>query len=486
MLGLEIEFLAGIIVARRVDDETALDWPPQPDRIFSALVASWGARGRNDDERAALEWLERQEPPLIEASGISTRSAPIVYVPPNDAKTSTILKLDVIPERRQRQGRRFPTGRPIDSTMRLVWGTEPDERMLAHLDAIARDTSYVGHSISLTRCRFMPIDVAAVRELKPPSRRVYQGRLEELERAFHASIRPSPGDPVASQDTPLVDAAIGQSVFSAAWVVLADDGGRAPDIRATAMVARKLRDALMAAWPDPIPEWFSGHDDQGHPSKGPHVAIIPLADVGWEKSEGRLMGFALVIPRRITPRIALEALGASVRRLIERSGEPAEGRVDLHYAPGMCWHLRPTFVPQRASLRAGRYLGIQPAGDTNDREPVAHVWATATPIALDRYPKGKSPDGRRREMELSIGAACKNIGLPEPKAVSINVGSSLRGSPASSVPRDAQPWQRWQLPRSLQGRHLVHATIEFEDAVQGPVVLGAGRFAGLGLCVARR
>jgi CRISPR-associated protein Csb2 len=30
---------------------------------------------------------------------------------------------------------------------------------------------------------------------------------------------------------------------------------------------------------------------------------------------------------------------------------------------------------------------------------------------------------------------------------------------------------------------LFHATIEFAEPVAGPVVLGAGRFFGLGLCI---
>ena len=41
---------------------------------------------------------------------------------------------------------------------------------------------------------------------------------------------------------------------------------------------------------------------------------------------------------------------------------------------------------------------------------------------------------------------------------------------------------RWQLPRALDGRFLTHAIIRFSQPVEGPVILGAGRFVGLGLC----
>ena len=72
MLTVEVEYLTG--VARAANEfGNAADWPPQPDRLFSALVATWSARGEHDDERAALEWLERAAPPVIEASHASSR-----------------------------------------------------------------------------------------------------------------------------------------------------------------------------------------------------------------------------------------------------------------------------------------------------------------------------------------------------------------------------------------------------------------------------
>ena len=50
-LVLEIEHLLGVAFAARNQASDVPDWPPQPDRVFSALVASWGARGERIDER---------------------------------------------------------------------------------------------------------------------------------------------------------------------------------------------------------------------------------------------------------------------------------------------------------------------------------------------------------------------------------------------------------------------------------------------------
>ena len=40
----------------------------------------------------------------------------------------------------------------------------------------------------------------------------------------------------------------------------------------------------------------------------------------------------------------------------------------------------------------------------------------------------------------------------------------------------------WRLPPSLASRQLTHAVIRFAEPIDGPVILGAGRFVGLGLC----
>ena len=60
---LEIEHLLGVAFAAHSQASDVPDWPPQPDRVFSALVAAWGARGERTEERRALEWLEGQPAP---------------------------------------------------------------------------------------------------------------------------------------------------------------------------------------------------------------------------------------------------------------------------------------------------------------------------------------------------------------------------------------------------------------------------------------
>lgn len=60
-------------------------WPPSPGRLFQALVAA-AARGARlrDDDRAALEWLEKQAPPRVAAPPARRGKAVKLYVPNND------------------------------------------------------------------------------------------------------------------------------------------------------------------------------------------------------------------------------------------------------------------------------------------------------------------------------------------------------------------------------------------------------------------
>src|SRR5690348_4829554 len=113
MLAIDVEYLAGVAFAAQFSDRSAAEWPPQPDRLFSALVAAWGCGGQVAAEREALEWLELLPPPLVLASKAEIRQVATVYVPPNDARvtgkvgaaaspTNLRDQLSILPERRRR------------------------------------------------------------------------------------------------------------------------------------------------------------------------------------------------------------------------------------------------------------------------------------------------------------------------------------------------------------------------------------------------
>ena len=470
---LEIEFLTGVCRAARGLGDDEPDWPPQPDRVFSALVSAWGVRGEAPEERAALEWLERQPNPEVLASEHRARTAHDVYVPPNDAKASRSMKyIHVLPDCRPRQPRRFPVAWLDDPTMELAWPSAPDAEVLAALNEIASCVGYLGHSASLVRCRFLASNAReSARKPTQPHRRIYPGRLEELERAYHAKPnRPviSPGMSVLPESTPPHSEPLDK------WLVLEVVGGQVPDIRASGLICRLLRQALMSGYSksgleDAIPEIVSGHGTDGRPTRHPHLAIVPMAFVGSPYADSRVFGFALVPPRgkslhridnlrTVWERIAPYYHKDEQRRIMTLQGPPLRGPL----------RLTPTGDEPKKSLLPDPYL-----------EPSSR-WASVTPIVLDRHLKRKD-DAEIREL---VASACENAGLPRPNPERIRVGkhSAVEGTPPARPLAGEPSWLRWKLPPLLKTRWLTHATIDFEQQVSGPVLLGAGRFTGLGLC----
>lgn len=480
MLSLEIEYLTGVCFAAQSQSNNQPDFPPQPDRVFSALVAAWGSRGETPEEKSALEWLEQQQPPQIEATEHFVRSVGVSYVPPNDITG----KLETMPEHRKRQARMFPAAVPYHPVVRLFWNVEPAGESLDALQALARDTAYLGHSASVVRCRFVLDATADPRLVKAPARRVYLGRIAELQRSFARGERPRPGEPADDEMAPV--ATFPQTIFSARWVVLEDAGGQCPDLRAAAQVARRFREAMFSRYGEQaiaVPEVISGHKADGAVTDLPHMGVVPLADLGQSRySDGRLMGIALVLPRELDEERAnaerdwmagiQDASGKieqwkAFDRMVSRVTELKLGNLGV-------WSLSRTVTPTKKALQPSRWCVS------------ARRWASATPIVLDRFPKAKAAEEREEEIAAMIASACVNIGLPEPTRISVNKHAAVKGAPSAYPSGRAPEWTGWTLPGFLAGRALTHVVVEFAEKVEGPVILGAGRFAGLGLCLGER
>jgi CRISPR-associated protein Csb2 len=485
MLVLEIEYLTGGVFAAHSPDSNVPDWPPQPDRIFSALVATWGARGEQDAEGDALKWLEDQPEPRITASGADSRTAPVSFVPPNDPKTGQLGDRAVLPIFRRRQPRRFPAARPHDPIVRFYWsGVAPDEDKFASLSQLAADTSYVGHSASLTRCRFLRCESAPPTDAEQPRRGIYKGRFDELCDSYKLFVesrgkvgRPQPGAQVIrtskSEGTAL------QSYFSPEWLVLEHIGGEMPDIRAAALLAKEIRDTLLSGYrqigmADRIPAVVSGHTPDGNPTREPHLSIVPLAFAGHTYADGHVLGFALIPPRNSGLLENNDFLRAM--RSIAPFDSEEERRTLQWDTPKETLRLRrfglklsPTLDPGKKSLDSSAYT-----------KP-AFTFGTVTPIVLDRHLKEEGAV-RQEEIISQIKSACVNAGLPEPDVIVPDKHSAIEGAPSAQPSGKAPEWMRWRLPSSLASRFLTHAVIRFSEPVEGPVILGAGRFVGLGLC----
>ena len=273
------------------------------------------------------------------------------------------------------------------------------------------------------------------------------------------SLRPEPGRwasyrPVEQAPAP---AGIPGSVFDPDIIVFTLSGQRR-SLLATLKFTAALRGLLLkTCGRQPPPAWFCGHQADGRPGVDPHIALFPLPFVGAEHADGRIMGLGVALPRGLDRDGVNDCLGPILL-------ESETGLARQHRLFDGGW------------LECGLELELRERPPHNLRRAAwtgpSTLWASVTPVVLDRHHNGVDKWERAAN---DLRTACTRIGLPEPREVHLHPVSWVRGAP----PARAFPY----LTHSGGGRrHHAHALLVFEQAVTGPVLLGAGRFRGYGLC----
>ena len=463
MLAFEMEYLMGRVLASTRDDRKVVEWPPHPSRLFSAFVAAYRECDLGEDARAALEWLEGlPESPRIYAQppehGGWIRDSHEVFVPVNDPNQNDIGQ---IPERRPRQGRWFPAFTPQDRHVWFIWNDASGHEMHGTaLQRIAENVTYLGHSMSPVRVRvngsppeptLIP-DPAGNLMLRTTGR----GRLQHLEetykrRKINTTIQPHFGRITRYRVVSEPQVKHPASVFRHVFIFKHMQGANYPP-ESTARLMAIVRKAIMDLYPNPIPEIISGHDTFGEPLKKPHLAITPFLDVGHNYADGHIMGFALWLPHNVSTEI-IETLENALVEFhsitLGRFGMWGIGRVTGDLA-----------ARAAKGLRSETYIE---AHDT---------WASVTPVVFGRYPK-KSQIGPGKDGGKVFAELCEMIGLPKPIEARLGPVSALSGTPMAS---------EFVSPEKFANRLRAHVWLRFAEPVRGPVLIGAGRFIGFGLC----
>lgn len=190
------------------------------------------------------------------------------------------------------------------------------------------------------------------------------------------------------------------------------------DVADAVHFAEAVRCAVMSVLGD-VPVEVHGHDG----AASVHVAWVPIPhrDV--------LLGISCWIPRTMTAAQAQRVTAA--------------------------------FARLRQVRFRGRLLnlGLGGQGLLQDRiwSGLAHEWASVTPIALQRHPR------RNLTAEQILADGLVADGYPEPQSIRITQWGANARTRHSRAPR-------------------VHAVIRWQEPLRGPVLLGAERHFGLGLC----
>ncbi len=390
----------------------------------------------------------------------------------------------LLPEHRGRQPRMFPSVTPQQPRFVFEWpaaNLEPDDVKV--LDQLARRVVRLGHSSSLVSVRTVERVTNTDLTTHLPAengdlvlRVPLPDQLERLDEAFEQHRETEPRVlPRAMQAYSVEGVPVRKptrSVFGEDWLVFRRKEG--PQLPSSSVVglARMFRKAFLSHAGDASPELVTGHSADGGPSKVPHAAFVPLPFVGSDHADGLIKGLALILPRG-----SAEAARTALYKAVDQWEKNA--RTDGEDSPALSIHLGDigSFIVERVEEGSDRApQALRPANWCR----AATRWVTATPIALDRHPGDlRSRDSGVLRISLAmaeetIRTACTHIGLPAPVMVTILPSVSLVGT------TKAQHFPAFETSKGPQ-RALVHAELVFDVKITGPILLGAGRYLGLGL-----
>lgn len=528
MLAFGIQYLNGFVAAAEPDNLEQAEWPPHPGRVFMALAAAHFHTGADPQEHAALRWLEGTErggeitAPAIVASDAAARAVVKHFVPINDKaiwkKDSAKPKQKPPPPlqsavgvMRERQDRVFPRAWLDQDFVYVVWlNLDPPEHHRKALAGLCAKVTRIGHSSSLVQMwlaesgevgepTWIPDDARAILHLRVPG----PGTLDYLKQQFnesaidsyamlkvteaHASdpqtkraakrrLQEMYGDEPPQQQRPRLSlysgyarphreeasTAAANTIFSPYLIVLQLKARQGPyqqlDLVSTLAITTRWREAILShsnGLSDSVCRVLSGHNTKGGPADEAHLAFVPLAFVGHEHADGHLLGMGLALPAHLPRDDRREALRAIA------------AVQELKLGPLGVWSAEPVTASQPPwSLRPETWTA-HPDGATH--------WSTVTPIVFDRHPKAKDKAQYQQETAAMIVEACTRSGLPKPREVVVTqVSAHIGVAPSFNFPR-------MQRKDGSERRHS-HAILVFDQPVCGPVLIGAGRFRGYGIC----
>jgi CRISPR-associated protein Csb2 len=415
-------------------------WPPAPDTLFSALVAAAASLGQAC--HPALCWLETLGNPAIEAE-------PEDLVP----MTEGIEHFSPVADRTMwqagaRQARwHNSVGHP--GPVAWSWTIDTHEHVEA-IQRIVREVTYIGSSrgpvlatAHVTETQLPPGTLVPARDGKYRLRGIYPGRLDELEAAFQRGERPRPTQTVGY-------VRLGEERLASIWgpmIPLRRVRGQRLHVTQSVPITEAVRLTLTRHRPDGAPNVLTGHAADGAaPLAAGHMAIVPLARVDDRYADGDVLGVGLLLPATCDDP-AFGTLIAGLQRWLTAGGQVDIGRNRLAMEVA-------TDDPRRA-LAPDRLGGR------------ARIWSSVTPVVCDRHPR------RCLSLRDIVGAMCRDTGLPEPAAVEAGPHPFRAGGARS---HEHALGGRTYLAR----RYITHLRVTWPRVVPGPVLLGTGRYFGLG------
>ncbi|WP_038033717.1 type I-U CRISPR-associated protein Csb2 [Thermopetrobacter sp. TC1] len=483
------------------------DWPPAPFRLFQALLAA-AAQGEQvtEEDAEALRWLEAQPAPLILAPLSIPGTHYTTFVPNNDLDAvggdpDKMEKIRVGKDIRPRLFTRLPS-------FTYVWRNAAEiiqAETLQTLQAIVHRLYQFGRGVDMAFARIERLDDARLEDLaEQPDTLRYEpqkaghenllpvpepGSLESLLERFRANRQRLQAEqrgrkrvvwhfrqpPKPRARSVCYACPPHMRVFDLR--AAEDEAAFAPWPRTgVAYLIKNLRDAaaarLKAALPQErhaeIERYLIGRNAGKH-DKNRRIRIIPLPSIGHAHAGGNIRRLLVEVPQGC-PLMPDDVFWAF-------EGTSPEENID--WETGEIYGVaKSRLIAAADAAFAARHYRIGHLG----KLPRELRWRTITPAALPAHRGGRTGTARLSREARAIHAvkqALRHAGISA-KPLRIHVQREPFNRNAARADRYA-PQSDPDLKERFSANRLWHAEIIFDRPLAGPLIIGDGRYLGLGL-----
>ena len=467
------------------------DWPPSSARLFQALLAGC-ARGGGSSEtaRSALHWLETLEPALIAVPIARVGRRLTNYVPNND--------LDAVGGDPVRIGelRVAKTVKPhlFDATIPLhyVWqldGSEESERMARDICRIAETLYQFGRGVDMAWAWGDVLNESDAARL-----------LAEYPGTVHRPCASGHGEPLACPQPGSLDSLVARhAAQSARWVAGSATGKLAfaqpprPRFRQVAYDSPSthfLFDLEGSPWPleecaalvelarcqaadrlvDKLPAMKAQIERaligrrSTEADKATRVQVVALPSIGHAHADRMIRRLLVRVPPNCP--IAHDSIGWAFSGLALRI-DAATGEILLDLV-----------AADDASMLRHYGVGSAPAARWRTVTPVAVPWEVVRLVSAPRDGGGDRRSGSHRivgqaQVARAVQQALRHAGISK--------GAVIKRIQHEPFEAHGERAEAFAAGSRFAKERLWHVEVEFKGAVTGPVVVGDGRYLGLGL-----
>lgn len=456
-------------------------WPPDPARLFQALVAGAAVGvSLSTEARDALAWLEMLDPPTITAPRARRARAVKLWVPNNDADAALSSGRSYAEAVATVRAAKTEAPWLFDATEPLlyIWTMPEGDALPVGLEAVVLSLYRLGRGIDAA---FAEIALTSWNDAKAI-----------LENTQNMVLRPGPGTNYAAPCPGTLNSLEdrhGQFATRFARVgkalafrqppkpLLRRIGYNAPPrrrvyhLRPTGLGARnfhpyplteascladilldQIADRLKGELPDRttlIDRHVRGAGADAQ-DKAERLRLIPLPTIGHTEADPAIRRVLVEVPAGFG--VSLEDLDWAATTL--RPHDPDTGEV--------------------YPFRLVRAEGTDPVA--HHYQSRAHVWRTITPMVLPATGTGRKGPQQRTSIEGQAQEVRRALRHADCATSPIEIRSQRepfgkRGARADS----------FFAPQRMKRSQRAHVELRFEHPIEGPLVLGNGRYRGLGL-----